>query len=680
MNLKDSVKEIKGVGDKRSQLLEKLNIRTIEDLLLFFPRRYEDRRMPVTIMEAPFNQDVLLEVRVVRKQMGGGYGKKKLLKVLVEDNTGNVELLFFNGKFLSSYFEPGNEMTLFGRINLNNGRRQMAHPEFHRRGDKGDVRGLFPVYPLTEGLSQSQMRSMQLAVRGEAKKIQEWMPETIVRENNLCEPSYAIENIHFPLSEKSVIQGRYRMIFEELLVLQTGLFYIKNDIKSAEKGAAINKDVSIQPFLDRLPFKLTPGQEKVFAQVEKDLESDRPMNRLVQGDVGSGKTAVAQLAMYKTVKSGFQAVMMAPTELLAKQHIATLKRDFEPLGIECRLLSGSTKSKERTEILESLESGKIDILVGTHAIIQSDVKFAKLGLVITDEQHRFGVNQRTLLAQKGSNPNILVMTATPIPRTLAVILYGDLDISVIDTLPAGRKTIRTYLRYQNSRPKIYDFVETQVKEGRQAYVVAPLIEESEMIDCKSADEIHKELCSLYPNLRIGLVHGAMKQQEKDSVMEDFSKGLIDVLVSTVVIEVGIDVGNATVMVIENCERFGLAQLHQLRGRVGRSAHQSYCILICGSDSEIARKRNEILCSTEDGFRIAEEDLKLRGPGELFGTRQHGIPELNISDLVKDVEILDKVRFVAHDIIERDPELEEPENQILKERIKRMFGEKIQLRL
>ncbi|MBR5230150.1 MAG: ATP-dependent DNA helicase RecG, partial [Firmicutes bacterium] len=432
--------------------------------------------------------------------------------------------------------------------------------------------------------------------------------------------------------------------------------------------------------LDRLPFKLTEGQERAYAQIEKDLESDKPMNRLVQGDVGSGKTAVAQLAMYKTVKSGFQAVMMAPTELLAKQHLATLKRDFEPLGLKVKLLSSSTKTKERAEILAELEEGKIDVLVGTHAIIQPDVIFRNLGLVITDEQHRFGVNQRTLLAGKGSNPNILVMTATPIPRTLAVILYGDLDISIIDTLPAGRKPIRTFLRYQDSRSKIYDFVESQVKEGRQAYVVAPLIEESEAIDCKSADEIHKELCGLYPDLRIGLVHGAMKQAEKDAVMESFAGGNIDVLVSTVVIEVGIDVGNATVMVIENCERFGLAQLHQLRGRVGRSGHQSYCILVSGSDGEVVRKRNEIMCSTEDGFTIAEEDLKLRGPGELFGTRQHGIPELNISDLVQHVDVLDKVRFVARDIIDADPQLETAENQVLKQRVKRMFGEKIELRL
>ena len=334
----------------------------------------------------------------------------------------------------------------------------------------------------------------------------------------------------------------------------------------------------------------------------------------------------------------------------------------------------------KRQILNRLERGQIDVLVGTHAVIQPDVKFWKLGLVITDEQHRFGVNQRSLLTEKGENPNVLVMTATPIPRTLAVILFGDLDISVIDTLPAGRKPIRTFLRYDDSRRKVYDFLETQVKKGRQCYVVAPLIEESEKLDCRSAEEIYEEVKAHYPALRVGLVHGGMRQEEKDKIMESFAAGDIDILVSTVVIEVGIDVANATVMVIENCERFGLAQLHQLRGRVGRGSQQSYCILLCGKESEVAAKRNEIMCSTEDGFRIAEEDLKLRGPGEIFGTRQHGLPELNISDLVKHADVLDRVKIVARELLDEDPELCQAQNQILKQKIKKMFGENIQLQL
>lgn len=404
------------------------------------------------------------------------------------------------------------------------------------------------------------------------------------------------------------------MIFEELLILQTGLLYIKKGSRQRKSGTVVERDISVREFTDRLPFQLTSGQLKVWEEIQSDMASDRPMNRLVQGDVGSGKTAVAQLAMYKSVKAGFQAVMMAPTELLAKQHLISLKRDFEPIGIKVDLLCSSLKAKEKKQVLEDLESGDTDILVGTHAIIQPDVKFKSLGLVITDEQHRFGVNQRSLLAEKGSDPNVLVMTATPIPRTLAVILYGDLDISVIDTMPKGRRPIRTFLRSGESREDIYNFVRQQVREGRQAYVVAPLIEESENIDCRSAEEIYKELESAYPDMKIGLVHGAMKQEEKDRAMEDFAAGEIDILVSTVVIEVGIDVANANVIVIENCERFGLAQLHQLRGRVGRGKHQSYCILVSGRESKVANKRNQIMCATEDGFVIAEEDLKLRRTG------------------------------------------------------------------
>ena len=681
MNLQDSVASLKGVGKKRLPLLEKLHIETIEDLLRFFPRRYEDRRQAVPIMTAPIGKEVLIIGTVMSKQMvGSPYSRRRLLKVQIEDNTGSLELLFFNGKFLESYFKPGEQMTFFGKITLNNGRRQMAHPEFHKLGDAKDVRGLLPVYPLTEGLTQANLRAWQQQARGAIGQITEWLPLELVETHHLCSPAYAIEQIHFPQEERPVLESRYRLIFEELLILQTGLFYMKHGASDVKKGVRFAKEADVEPFLSSFPFQLTAGQARCWHEIERDLESARPMNRLIQGDVGSGKTAIAQLAMYKAVKSGYQAAMMAPTELLAKQHYANLKKSFDSFGIRTALLSSSTKTAERRLLLEALASGEIDILLGTHAILQPDVVFARPGLFITDEQHRFGVNQREVLQAKGENPNVLVMTATPIPRTLAVILYGDLDISVIDTLPAGRKPIRTFLRDQNARPKIYDFVEAQIRQGRQAYVVAPLIEESESIDCRSAQEIYEELRARYPRLRIGLAHGAMKQQEKDAVMEAFQRRDLDMLVSTVVIEVGIDVSNATVMVIENCERFGLAQLHQLRGRVGRGSEQSYCILVSGSDSQIARKRNEILCSTEDGFVIAEEDLKLRGPGEIFGTRQHGLPELNLSDLVRNADILEKARAAAKTMIETDPALIAPQHQILKQKIQKMFGERIQLRL
>lgn len=681
MNLQDNVSVIKGVGEKKERLLKNMNIETVEDLLRLFPRKYEDRREVCYIMEAPFDKEVLVRGKVISRQMRGSlYNKKTPLRILVQDSSADLEVLFFNGRYLANYFNPGSEYTFYGKITLNNGRRQMAHPEFHRLGDKDDIRGIIPVYPLTEGITQAAMRKLLGEVIHLAGDVKEWLPESAVRENNLCGPDYALKNIHFPVDERSIREARYRMIFEELLILQTGLLYIKNKNVSEDDGIVIDGDWDEAAFMESLGFEFTSGQQKVWRDIKHDLAGKAPMNRLVQGDVGSGKTAVAQISMYAAVRSGFQAVMMAPTELLAKQHLSSMKKVFDPLGIKTRLLCGSMKTAEREKVLHDLAEGNVDILVGTHALIQPDVKFKNLGLVITDEQHRFGVNQRALLTEKGKNPNVLVMTATPIPRTLAVILYGDLDISVIDTMPAGRRPVKTFLRNEESRDAIYDFVRKKIKEGRQAYVVAPLIDQSEIMECRSAQEIYDELRQRFPDIRAGLVHGAMKQEEKDLVMESFSAGDTDLLVSTVVIEVGIDVKNATVMVIENCERFGLAQLHQLRGRVGRGIHQSYCILICGHESKVANQRNEIMVKSENGFEIAEEDLRLRGPGEIFGTRQHGLPELNISDLVRHGEILESAGKTASRILKSDPKLSKKENRGLRKRVVKMFGENIQLNL
>lgn len=681
MKLQDKVSEIKGVGAKRAALLKNLKIETVDDLLHLFPRRYEDRRRITAIMEAPEDKEVLVSGRVTAKKLGmNPYKKKSPLRVTVQDNSANLEVVFFNGRYIAGCFDIGKEYTFYGKISIKAGRRQMVHPEFHVLGDKEDARGIFPVYPLTEGITQHIIRKLQKLAVSAASQLEEWLPEEIVKKNNLCSPSYAACKIHFPDDERQILESRYRMIFEELLTLQTGLLYIKQGKNDNQNGSKISAELSVKEFTDRLTFKLTPGQERVWKEIQRDMASDKAMNRLVQGDVGSGKTVVAELAMYKAIKAGFQAAMMAPTELLAKQHYNSLKRDFSSLGVNVDLLCSSMKPKEKRQVLEKLSSGETDIVIGTHAIIQPEVKFKNLGIVITDEQHRFGVNQRTLLAEKGTNPNVLVMTATPIPRTLAVILYGDLDISVIDTMPEGRIPVRTFVRNDDARDKIYDFVEGKVREGRQCYVVAPLIEESDSMDLKAAEELYEEISSKHPALRTGLVHGAMKQEEKDAVMEAFQAGSIDVLVSTVVIEVGIDVANATVMVIENCERFGLAQLHQLRGRVGRGKHQSYCILVCGHESKIANQRNEIMASTENGFVIAEEDLKLRGPGEIFGTRQHGLPELNISDLVRHVDVLERVKTVAADILKKDPLLADSKNMVLKQKVKKMFGENIQLNL
>ena len=681
MNLQDNVSVIKGVGEKKERLLKNMNIETVEDLLRLFPRKYEDRREVCYIMEAPFDKEVLVRGKVISRQTRGSlYNKKTPLRILVQDSSADLEVLFFNGRYLANYFNPGSEYTFYGKITLNNGRRQMAHPEFHRLGDKDDIRGIIPVYPLTEGITQAAMRKLLSEAIHLAGDVKEWLPESAVRENNLCGPDYALKNIHFPVDERSIREARYRMIFEELLILQTGLLYIKNKNVSEDDGIVIDGYWDETAFMESLGFEFTSGQQKVWRDIKYDLAGKKPMNRLVQGDVGSGKTAVAQISMYAAVRSGFQAVMMAPTELLAKQHLSSMRKVFDSLGIKTQLLCGSMKTAEREKVLHDLAEGNVDILVGTHALIQPDVKFKNLGLVITDEQHRFGVNQRALLTEKGKNPNVLVMTATPIPRTLAVILYGDLDISVIDTMPAGRRPVKTFLRNEESRDAIYDFVRKKIKEGRQAYVVAPLIDQSEIMECRSAQEIYDELRQRFPDIRAGLVHGAMKQEEKDLVMESFSAGDTDLLVSTVVIEVGIDVKNATVMVIENCERFGLAQLHQLRGRVGRGIHQSYCILICGHESKVANQRNEIMVKSENGFEIAEEDLRLRGPGEIFGTRQHGLPELNISDLVRHGEILESAGKTASRILKSDPKLSKKENRGLRKRVVKMFGENIQLNL
>lgn len=681
MNLQDNVSVIKGVGEKKERLLKNMNIETVEDLLRLFPRKYEDRREVCYIMEAPFDKEVLVRGKVISRQTRGSlYNKKTPLRILVQDSSADLEVLFFNGRYLANYFNPGSEYTFYGKITLNNGRRQMTHPEFHRLGDKDDIRGIIPVYPLTEGITQAAMRKLLSEAIHLAGDVKEWLPESAVRENNLCGPDYALKNIHFPVDERSIREARYRMIFEELLILQTGLLYIKNKNVSEDDGIVIDGYWDETAFMESLGFEFTSGQQKVWRDIKHDLAGKKPMNRLVQGDVGSGKTAVAQISMYAAVRSGFQAVMMAPTELLAKQHLSSMRKVFDSLGIKTQLLCGSMKTAEREKVLHDLAEGNVDILVGTHALIQPDVKFKNLGLVITDEQHRFGVNQRALLTEKGKNPNVLVMTATPIPRTLAVILYGDLDISVIDTMPAGRRPVKTFLRNEESRDAIYDFVRKKIKEGRQAYVVAPLIDQSEIMECRSAQEIYDELRQRFPDIRAGLVHGAMKQEEKDLVMESFSAGDTDLLVSTVVIEVGIDVKNATVMVIENCERFGLAQLHQLRGRVGRGIHQSYCILICGHESKVANQRNEIMVKSENGFEIAEEDLRLRGPGEIFGTRQHGLPELNISDLVRHGEILESAGRTASRILVSDPELSKKENSGLRKRVVKMFGENIQLNL
>ena len=680
MELWDKVSTLKGIGPKKAQVLSKYGMDTLEDMLYFFPRKYEDRRAEKPIQDLEVGKDFLFAGKVISKRYAGNpYKKNTPLSLLVSDGTGTIEVVFFQGRYIAKLLNVNQSYSFYGRISSNFDRLQCIHPEFHPLGDAGDVRGILPIYPAVSGISQNELRKIQMQLKSLYTELGEWLPEHLVQKYNLASPAYAIEHIHFPTDGRQVLSSKYRLIFDELLALETGLFYLKQDMGQDAKGISIPTD-GTDAFIQGLPFDLTSGQQETWEAIKKDLEGPKAMARLVQGDVGSGKTAIAEIAMYAAVKAGYQSVMMAPTEILAKQHGDSLRKDFEPYSIKVGLLYSSMKAAEKRKVLEDLANGEIQILVGTHAVIQPDVKFKNLGLVITDEQHRFGVNQRKLLTQKGENPNVLVMTATPIPRTLAVILYGDLDISQIRTMPKGRKAIKTTLSDLEHRGQVYDFVKKELRTGKQAYVVAPLIEESEKIEAKSAEELYEELQDKLKPFAVALIHGNMKQEEKDQIMTDFSERKVQVLVSTVVIEVGINVPNATVMVIENSERFGLAQLHQLRGRVGRGSDQSYCFLISKNESAVAKERNEIMCKTNDGFEIAEADLQLRGPGEIFGTRQHGLPELHISDLVRHGDVLEKAKDAAQDIMAEDPGLESAKYAVLKSRIKKMFGEEIKLEL
>lgn len=679
MNLAEPVTSLKGIGPKKAAALDKLGIKKIEDLLFFFPRDYQDRRNICTISQLQEGVPAFVRGRIqgVTKDVFRR-GKKQNLRIQVSDGTGQMEIVFFNGAYLAEQFKRGKNFEFFGNPVLNYGKIQMLHPDYAAE-EKGLMKGILPVYPLASGVTQKEMRSWQKQVLSQVENLEEYLPEDILQRNRLCSLEYAITNIHFPQERQPLMAGKYRLIFDELLALQTGLLAAKQKTVFSKKGPVFCEG-NPEEYIKGLSYNLTHAQKRVVGEILADMESGKLMNRLVQGDVGSGKTVVAEIALYKAVKNGFQGVLMAPTEILAKQHFFGLQKSFERHGIKVGLLTGSMKAAEKRQVLEELSQKKVQILVGTHAVIQPNVVFAKLGLVITDEQHRFGVKQRTVLSEKGENPHVLVMTATPIPRTLAVILYGDLDVSVIDELPPGRQKIITKSADESCRDVCYAFAQQEMEKGRQVYVVAPLIEESEVLDVLSVQELYEELCGRFPQYSVELLHGAMKQNEKDEIMNRFYENEIQVLVSTVVIEVGINVPNATVMIIENAERFGLAQLHQLRGRVGRGKHQSYCMLISKNSSDIAGKRAEIMVQSQDGFYIAEQDLELRGPGEIFGTRQHGVPDLVIADLAKHTKILKDVKKEADAIMEKDPQLSSAEFGGLRQRITKLFGEEFSLKL
>ena len=679
MQINDSISVLKGVGPKKVEIFHDIGIKTIEDLALYFPKSYEDRRTVTPISELKAGSDFLIQARIVNKRIGANrFNKKTPLVLNVSDDSGMLEVVFFNGYFLNKLFDIGKEYVFYGRVTENLDRLQTVHPEFTIAGSNDDVREIIPVYSLRQGLSQKEMRRMQRDIKVVYSSIKEWIPEDIVEKNKLASLDFAISNMHFPSNAKKVLQSRYRLVFDELFTLETGLMYMKSDDSDV---TGISIDVSKgDEFISKLPFELTSGQRESWNEIKDDLQKPKKMNRLLQGDVGSGKTIIAEAAMLSAAASGFQSVIMAPTELLARQHFDTFVKDLSDHEISPVILISSMKASDKRMAMESISSGKAKVIIATHAVLEENIVFKNLGLVITDEQHRFGVNQRRKLSGKGEGVNILVMTATPIPRTIAAILYGDLDISQIRTMPKGRKGIHTYKCSQGERNRVFNFVEKEMKAGRQAYVVAPLIEDSESIDAKSANAIFDELQDRFDDFNIKLVHGAMKSADKDKIMQDFASGKVNLLVSTTVIEVGINVPNASVMVIENAERFGLAQLHQLRGRVGRGSDDAYCFLMCYTDSELANARMDIMTGSMSGFDIAEEDLKLRGPGEIFGTRQHGLPQLKISDLLRHRDVLEAAMNSARELIERDSKLEKPESVMVKQKVKKMFGSDISIDL
>ena len=600
--------------------------------------------------------------------------------MIVRDDTDSCELVWYNQSYLKKMFRIGETYKFFGRINKRIGQTEMVSPVYDLEGNNKNTGRIIPIYPLTYSLSQNTLRHIIEEGLKQAKdKIAETLPEYILEEYKLMKLKNAMQSIHFPKELKDFGEARNRLAFEELLTMQLLLLNLKNKYKNTEKGIKFDSKVKMSDVINDLPFKLTKAQTRVLEEIDSDMESDKAMNRLLQGDVGSGKTIVSIIAAYKAVKSGYQMAMMAPTSILASQHLENFKNVLEKYDIKCELLLGNTTKKKKEDILSRLKNGEIDIIIGTHSLLEENVIFKNLGLVVTDEQHRFGVRQRSTIVSKGKNPDVLVMTATPIPRTLALILYGDLDISIIDELPPNRKKIDTFAVRKSLEERVNNFVKKQIDEGRQAYIVCPLVEESEEIEAKSVDELtEKYKNEVFKEYKVECLHGKMKPKEKEEIMQRFKEGKIDILISTTVIEVGVDVPNSNIMVIENAERFGLAQLHQLRGRVGRGEYQSYCILKYQGNSELIRKRMQVMQETNDGFIISEKDLELRGSGEFFGTKQHGIPEFKVANLFEDMKLLKLVQSAAIKILEEDPGLEEQKNIRLKNIIDKKLSTRIEI--
>lgn len=681
LDLNKDVKYVKTVGPSRVKLLNKLKIYTLKDLIEYYPRDYEDRSKPKNLYECTDGEEVLIEAMPTGRISEMHKGRMTISRLIVKDQTGTCYITWFNQGYLRDKFQPGRMYRFFGKISIRGSRYEMNSPVYDEIDQSKNTGKIIPIYPLTFELKQNTLRRIiengLLEVKGQ---LPETLPEYVLKDNNLWDINNTIERIHFPVEFSDFNKARERLVFEELLTMQLALLKLKNNYENDINGIQFSKDAKMSDVINMLPFKLTKAQLRVLEEIDSDMESDKPMNRLLQGDVGSGKTVVAMIAAYKAVKSGYQATIMAPTAILASQHLESFQGILEELGIRTELLISSITKKKKTEILEKLQNGEIDILIGTHAILEENVIFKNLGLVVTDEQHRFGVKQRGTIASKGQNPDIIAMSATPIPRTLALILYGDLDISIIDELPPNRKKIETYAVRKNMEERVNKFIRKQIKEGRQAYIVCPLVEENEDMEglqsvIELAERYQKETFSEY---KVAYLHGKMKPKEKDEIMLKFKDGEIQILIATTVIEVGVNVPNASIMVVENAERFGLAQLHQLRGRVGRGEYQSYCILKYEGNGDTIKQRMKVMCDTNDGFVISEKDLELRGSGDFFGTEQHGLPEFKIANLFEDIGILKRVQGLAIKIMEDDPLLEKEKNEKLNEIVKEKFNSRIEL--
>lgn len=675
MEFNASIKYLKGVGEKRAAMLAKLGIFTLWDLLTFYPRIYEDWSRISTINDAPMNENVCIRGIVgtrcrehrIRKGM-------TLYKTEVTDGESLIDITFFNNKYAAEKLEQGKEYLFFGKITGKGYYRSMNSPEFTEFDGEEKMR---PIYPQTAGLNSRAIEKLIHTAFSVCGSFSDPLPKDIRNKYCLMDIEQALRNIHFPESEDLLSEARRRLIFEELFLLELGLMRLKS--KNRRSNAAAMQADYTDEFLSLIPFELTGAQRRSIAQAADDMSKNVPMNRLLQGDVGSGKTAVSAALIYNCIRNGFQSALMAPTEVLAMQHYKTLAKMFESTDISIGLLTGSTPAAEKKKIKAALKEGEINLVIGTHALIQKDVEFKNLALAVTDEQHRFGVNQRGSLNSKGSNPHTLVMSATPIPRTLALIIYGDLDLSILDEMPKGRQKIETFLVNGEIRERAYGYVKKHLCAGRQGYIVCSLVAENEASELTAATELYQKLADgFFKGFKVGLLHGKMKPAEKKAVMESFASGETQLLVSTTVIEVGIDVPNAVIMVIENAERFGLSQLHQLRGRIGRGTEKSTCIMISDAQNDATSQRLKVLASTTDGFKIADEDLKMRGPGDFFGSRQHGLPELKIADMMTDGEAIRETHAAASDLLQKNPALAGEEYASLRNAVNRLFSSGISM--